>query len=68
MLFTGSLSRALRLPSGAHFYRCALQVNPHHYAETYRGQTSMMDDERYIRTLIDKALKLKSLRKTDAVH
>ncbi|MCY4037006.1 MAG: hypothetical protein OXF64_06110 [bacterium] len=25
------IAEALRRPSGAHFVRCALQVNPHHY-------------------------------------
>ncbi|MBI4639110.1 MAG: AAA family ATPase [Candidatus Tectomicrobia bacterium] len=70
MLFTGPLSHALSLSSGAHFYRCALQVNPHHYAETYRGQISTVDDKGYIRTLIDKALKLnvRVLAVTDHNH
>ena len=30
-------------PGGARFYRCALQVNPHHYAQTYRGQATQGD-------------------------
>lgn len=32
--------QAMRLPAGAEFHRCALQVNPHHYAGTYRGQAA----------------------------
>jgi hypothetical protein len=31
------IAKARRLPSGAVFHRCALQVNPHHYSSTYRG-------------------------------
>jgi len=49
---------ALKLPSGARFYRCALQVNPSHYAQTYRGKKSDLDDEEYFRGLIGKAEEL----------
>ena len=31
------ITKARELPSGAVFHRCALQVNPHHYDSTYRG-------------------------------
>lgn len=42
---------------GARFYRCALQVNPHHYAQTYRGQASQGDAPRYTQEIVDKAVK-----------
>lgn len=45
-------------PGGARFYRCALQVNPHHYAQTYRGQTTQGDALSYAQEIVDKAVKL----------
>ena len=44
----------LDLSSGAKFHRCALQVNPHHYAETYRGQVTDRDEESYAEALVDR--------------
>ena len=43
-------------PSGARFYRCAFQVNPHHYAETYRGQPAQGDAFSYAQEIVDKAV------------
>ena len=43
---------------GARFYRCALQVNPHHYAQTYRGQTTQGDTLSYAQKIVDKAVEL----------
>ena len=37
MAWPDNIQQALRLPQGARFYRCALQVNPPHYARTFRG-------------------------------
>lgn len=31
-----------KLSPGARFHRCALQVNPHHYAKTYQGQAPVI--------------------------
>ncbi len=45
-------------PPGAVFYRCALQVNPHHYAGTFRGQGSDGDDEQHARAIVEKAVEL----------
>jgi len=61
---------ALKLPCGARFYRCALQVNPPHYAQTYRGKKSNLDDEEYVRGLITKAkeLEISVLAVTDHNH
>ena len=49
------IAGALKLTSGATFHRCALQVNPHHYAGTYRGQPLRLDEPSYVQALIDKA-------------
>ena len=46
------------LPSGAHFHRCALQVNPHHYSGTFRGKNSEGDPEEYAAAIIEKAVEL----------
>ena len=51
----GSTSRP---PAGAKFHRCAFQVNPHDYAERYRGQTSPFDKADYAKALLDKATEL----------
>lgn len=46
------------LPSGARFYKCALQVNPHHYSGTYRGRAAEIDEKAYARALVEKAAEL----------
>ena len=43
-------------PGGARFYRCALQVNPHHYAQTYRGHAARGDALSHAREIVDKAV------------
>lgn len=53
-----AIRAALPKPSGARFYRCALQVNPHHYAETFRGQPSSGDENSYMQALVEKAVEL----------
>lgn len=52
------ITRALELPSGARFHRCALQVNPHHYAGTFRGQPESGDSGTHARAIVDKAAEL----------
>ena len=47
-----------RHPAGAVFHRCALQVNPHHYGETFRGQASHGDPESHAEAIVTKAAKL----------
>lgn len=49
-----AISDALSLPCGARFYRCAFQVNPPHYASTYRGINHGMTDEEFIDALVAK--------------
>ena len=53
-----AISKALQLPNGARFYRCALQVNPHHYASTFRGTASAGDSSTYAKAVIEKAVEL----------
>ena len=43
-------------PRGARFYRCALQVNPHHYAQTYRGEAIQGDALSHAQKIVDKAV------------
>ena len=50
--------RAGSLPAGAVFHRCALQVNPHHYGATFRGQTPEGDATAHARSIVDKAVEL----------
>ena len=45
-------------PAGAVFHRCALQVNPHHYGETFRGQASDGDTESHAEAIVTKAADL----------
>lgn len=52
------LQAACALPKGAKFYRCAFQVNPAHYAETFRGKSHGMDERTYVQTLLDHCVKL----------
>jgi DNA repair ATPase RecN len=49
-----AISVALAMPSGARFYRCAFQVNPPHYAVTYRGADHGMSEQEYIDALVAK--------------
>ena len=44
--------------SGARFLKCALQVNPHHYAETLRGQAGDESRIDYAKAIVTKAAEL----------
>ena len=44
--------------SGARFRKCALQVNPHHYAGTFRGQESDGSSIDYAKAIIARAAEL----------
>lgn len=52
------IQQALRLPAGAEFHRCALQVNPHHYSGTYRGQAADGTAAEHARAILNKAVDL----------
>ena len=43
-------------PAGAIFHRCALQVNPQRYRETFRGADSQFDPQSYTEAMIRKAI------------
>ncbi|MBI2837082.1 MAG: phosphoesterase [Acidobacteria bacterium] len=49
---------ALALRTGASFYKCALQVNPHHYSASFRGQTHGMDETAYVEGILVKCEEL----------
>jgi PHP family Zn ribbon phosphoesterase len=52
------LLNTLKLPGGARFYKCALQVNPHHYSNLYRGEPLQGNAQTYAREITDKAAEL----------
>ena len=41
--------------SGARFHKCALQVNPHHYAGTFRGQSHEGTGANYVESIVERA-------------
>ena len=49
------IAKARALPAGAVFHRCALQVNPHHYAGTFRGKPASGDAAAHAKAIVDKA-------------
>ena len=58
MTSTDPIARALILPAGAVFHRCALQVNPHHYGATFRGQAAGGDENTHAADIVEKALEV----------
>ena len=56
--------------AGAQFYKCAFQINPHHYAGTYRGRANAGDAADYAQKLVAKAdeLGINVLAVTDHNH
>ena len=44
--------------AGAEFHRCAFQVNPPHYAATYRGRATTLGEADYALALAEKAAEL----------
>ena len=44
--------------AGAKFYRCAFQVNPSHYAGTFRGTDHGIGETAYVTELLDKCVEL----------
>lgn len=70
MNYTGPIAEALKLPGGACFYRCALQINPHHYSVTYRGQEHGLSEEEYVKALLAKCaeLEIRVIAVTDHNH
>ena len=52
------LDETLELPYGAKFYKCAFQVNPHHYARTFRGTSNEGDAAGHAQAVVEKAVEL----------
>lgn len=52
------LNEALRLPNGARFYRCALQVNPFAYLGRHNKQTTFTNEVEYNTAIVQKCLDL----------
>ena len=53
-----AIAKALKLPSGAKFHRCALQVNPHSYVSKFRGRSNATDAETHAKAIVDKAAEI----------
>ena len=53
-----NLAKILRLPSGAKYVRCALQVNPFSYLKNNRGEDHGLSEEEYNTQLIEKCQEL----------
>jgi hypothetical protein len=49
---SGRLNAALKLPNGARFYRCALQVNPFAYLKRHNKQTPFRTEAEYNAAII----------------
>lgn|SRR5579859_292853 len=49
----GPALRALELPNGARFYRCALQVNPFSYVKRYGKKTAFSDESTYNAAIVN---------------
>lgn len=54
----GATNASTSLLPGAVFHRCALQVNPHRYAEKFRGQALSEDETTHAREIVDMAVSL----------
>src|SRR4051812_18339164 len=53
---TDPIQKALTLPSGARFYRCALQVNPFQYLRRHNKPLPAPDEESYDRAVVQACL------------
>ena len=49
---------ALKLPNGARFYRCALQVNPFAYLDRHKKKTSFKSEEEYNKAIVETCLEI----------
>ena len=52
------IAKVLKLPRGAEFHRCALQVNPYTYCTTFRGLSSASDAETHAKAIVEKAVEI----------
>jgi energy-coupling factor transporter ATP-binding protein EcfA2 len=54
-----SIEKVLTLPSGAEYFRCALQVNPFSYLKNNRGEDHGLSEQEYNSQLIDRCQEFK---------
>ncbi|MCX6844299.1 MAG: phosphoesterase [candidate division WOR-3 bacterium] len=61
------IDEALKLPNGARFYRCALQVNPYAYLLKNKKPTSFTDEASYNKALVEacRANRIEAIAITD---
>ena len=52
------IAKALKLPRGAEFHRCALQVNPSTYGHKFRGQRGSTNSETHARAIVEQAAEI----------
>ena len=52
------MQAALKLPNGARFYRCALQVNPFAYLGTHKKATPFKSEDKYNTAIIETCLEV----------
>ena len=52
MSLNNAINKALKLPRGARFYKCALQVNPYEYLKRHSKPTSYSDEDSYNKAII----------------
>lgn len=57
--YTEVIRNALAKPSGARFYRCALQVNPFEYVARHSSSTEFQTDEQYNDAIVEACKKSK---------
>ena len=55
-LLTESMHAALKLPNGARFYRCALQINPFAYLERHHKHTTFESETEYNDAIVEACL------------
>jgi predicted ATPase len=53
-MWPGGIKKALTLPNGAKYFRCALQVNPFSYLKNNRGEDHGLGEQEYNSQLISK--------------
>ena len=46
------IEAAFKLPNGARFYRCALQVNPFEYLNRHKKKTSFSSEAEYNKAIV----------------
>lgn len=52
------IAKSSGLPAGAIFHRCALQVNPHSYGGTFRGQQTSGDAREHAKAIVEQAVEI----------